>query len=116
MLRPCYETTVDSACPLLGRMNTLLAHCIPVLQALHPLCRLTDAGQPSVEHVRGMFAAMEGPSGARALGHMSEEEDAEYAAKQPSSQVGSLPDVRPEHCGACAACSPLCYMSKSGGG
>lgn len=50
-------------------------------------CRLTDAGQPSIEHVRGMFAAMEGPSGARALGHMSDEEDAEYAPKQPSSQV-----------------------------
>jgi hypothetical protein len=57
------------------------------------VCRPTDAGQPSVEHVRGMFAAMHGPSSGGALGHMSEEEDAEYAAKQPSSQACSLRDV-----------------------
>lgn len=51
--------------------------------------RLTDAGQPSVEHVRGMFAAMQGPAGAGAAGgHLSDDEDvSEYGPKQPDSKV-----------------------------
>jgi hypothetical protein len=63
--------------------------CSPgVFRQLHLRCRLTDAGQPSVERVRGMFAALHGPSGSAAPGHhLSDEEDAEYAPKQPDSQV-----------------------------
>lgn len=50
-------------------------------------CRLTDAGQPSVEHVCGMFAAMQGPGGSAAPGHLSDDEGAEYGPKQPDSKV-----------------------------
>lgn len=49
--------------------------------------RLTDARQPSVESVRGMFAAMQGPGAASALGQLSDEEDIEYGPKQPESKV-----------------------------
>ena len=102
MLQTYNETTVESVCLLLGWLSALFAPWTPVLQALHTLCRLTDAGQPSIEHVRGMFAAMHGPSGGGALGDMSDEEDAEYAPKQPGSQV-LLYCCTLEHCSACAA-------------